>query len=74
MYKNYWRIENTLDIIKLCIKYKCILFESDTTDILPLLDFIKNISAIKFNYKVINRKDLYVNSSSSSDYMITFNI
>lgn len=69
---NNWNKDDTSLLIKLCIKYKCILFESDKKFMIKLIKDIKP----NIKYNLIKSKQTigaYFNSLSS-DYMITFNI
>jgi hypothetical protein len=70
-YENFWGLTDTCNIISICMKYKCILFEAIKSEILPLLEFIKKISYIKFNYVVSDEKKLSV--SDNTEYYILFN-
>lgn len=74
-YDNYWGIEKTCDIIELCLKNECILFESDKSEILPLFELIERFGGSK---KKINKKSCSPKSlggrSNSKDYYVLFNL
>lgn len=74
-YKNdkYWGIEKTIAILKICFKYKCILFESDKSELLPLIYMICEIAKLKINMDISEYKQLS-GQSESNDYYILFNM
>lgn len=69
---NNWNKDDTSLLIKLCIKYKCILFESDKKFMVKLIKDIKP----NIKYNLIKSKQTIgpYATSKKFDYMITFNI
>lgn len=63
--------KNTYNVLNLCIKYKCLLFEANTSNVIRL---IKTISPnIDLKYKLFNKHNLG-SDSKSIDYLYLFNI
>jgi hypothetical protein len=71
-YDKYFGLNDTINIIRLCVEYKCILFESDKSEILPLLQYIKERDKTKINMKISYYKQLG-GSSENKDYFVLFN-
>lgn len=71
-YDNYWGIEKTCDIIELCLKNECILFESDKSEILPLFELLERFGETHVNKKACTPKALG-GRSNSKDYYVLFN-
>jgi len=70
-YNKEWNLKDTYNILKLCIKYKCLLFEANTSNVIRL---IKTISPnINLKYKLFNKHNLG-SHSKSIDYLYLFNI
>lgn len=69
---NNWNKDDTSLLIKLCIQYKCILFESDKKFMIKLIKDIKP----NIKYNLIKSKQIIepYGPSKKFDYMITFNI
>ena len=68
----YWGITKTCDILDICLKYKTLLFESDRSEIFPLIKIIEKYSTTSFNYKLSEQRKLGAHSNSN-DYYILFN-
>lgn len=71
-YNEYWGIEETCNIIDICLKYKSILFESDKSEILPLIELLKRYSKLDIKMKISKEKCLS-GRSKSNDYYVLFN-
>lgn len=71
-YDNYWGIEKTCDIIELCLKNECILFESDKSEILPLFELLERFCKFEINEQSSTPKALG-GRSNSKDYYVLFN-
>lgn len=70
-YNKDWNLKDTYNILKLCIKYKCLLFEANSSNVIRL---IKTISPnIDLKYKLFNKHSLG-SHSKSIDYLYLFNI
>ena len=70
----YWGITKTCDVLDICIKFKTLLFESDRSEIFPLIKIIERYSGKDntFNYKLSPQRKLGAHSNSN-DYYIIFN-
>jgi 16S rRNA G966 N2-methylase RsmD len=70
-YNKEWNLKDTYNILKLCIKYKCLLFEANSSNVIRL---IKAISPnIDLKYKLFDKHNLG-SHSKSIDYLYLFNI
>lgn len=69
-YNNYWGINETINILEICINNPSILFESDKSEILGLVVLIEKYK--KFEYIMAENKKLF-NKSNNSEYAIWFN-
>lgn len=70
-YNKEWDLKDTYNILRLCIKYKCLLFEANSSNVIRL---IKTISPnIDLKYKLFNKHSLS-SHSKSIDYLYLFNI
>lgn len=69
--EKFWGLDNTIDIFELCLKNKCILFESDRSGILSMIEMIKRFSPISFNYIASEAKRL---EGAASDFYLIFNL
>lgn len=70
-YNKEWNLKDTYCVLNLCIKYKCLLFEANTSNVIRL---IKTISPnINLKYKLLNKHNLG-SDSNSIDYLYLFNI
>lgn len=70
-YNKEWNLKDTYSVLNLCIKYKCLLFEANTSNVIRL---IKTISPnINLKYKLFNKHNLG-SDSKSIDYLYLFNI
>lgn len=70
-YNKEWNLKDTYNILNLCIKYKCLLFEANSSNVIRL---IKTISPnINLKYKLFNKHNLG-SDSKSIDYLYLFNI
>lgn len=70
-YNKEWDLKDTYNILKLCIKYKCLLFEANSSNVIRLIKTINGNSPIK--YKLFNKHNLG-SDSKSIDYLYLFNI
>ena len=70
-YNKEWDLKGTYNILKLCIKYKCLLFEANSSNVIRLIKTINDNSPIK--YKLFNKHNLG-SDSKSIDYLYLFNI
>lgn len=70
-YNKEWDLKDTYNILKLCIKYKCLLFEANSSNVIRLIKTINDNSPIK--YKLFNKHNLG-SDSKSVDYLYLFNI
>lgn len=68
----YWGIEKTCDVLDVCLEYKTLLFESDRSEILPLIKIIEKYCEKEINYKISPQRKLGARSNSN-DYYIIFN-
>lgn len=72
----YWGIEKTCDVLDICLEYKTLLFESDRSEILPLIKIIEKYcgetNEKEINYKISPQRKLGARSNSN-DYYIIFN-
>ena len=70
----YWGISKTCDVLDICLKYKTLLFESDRSEIFPLIKIIERHTGKDnmFNYKLSPQRKLGARSNSN-DYYILFN-
>lgn len=69
-YNKEWNLKDTYNILNLCIKYKCLLFEANTSNVIRL---IKTIDKSPIKYKLFNKHNLG-SDSNSIDYLYLFNI
>ena len=69
-YNKDWDLKDTYNILKLCIKYKCLLFEANSSNVIRL---IKTIDKSPIKYKLFNKHSLG-SHSKSIDYLYLFNI
>lgn len=72
-YKNeeYFNIDDTINIIKLCIKNKAILFESTKSQLINLIKLISEFT--KVNYTISESQKMIDNITDAEDYFILFN-
>lgn len=70
-YNDFWGIDNNIDVIKLLMFNKCIIFESDKSQILSLFKLLKEY--VKFDYITTDLKKLNPNSKNK-EYAIISNI
>lgn len=70
-YNKDWNLKDTYNILKLCIKYKCLLFEANSSNVIRLIKTINSNSPI--HYKLLNKHNLG-SDSKSIDYLYLFNI
>lgn len=68
--KNYWNLTDTCDIIDFCINHRSILFESDKSELLPLVKLITKYKTI--HYTISSKIKLSI--GESYDYYILFNV
>lgn len=66
----YWGIEKTCDVIDICLKYKTLLFESDRSEILPLIKIIEKYCDKTVKYKTSPQRKLGARSNSNDYYML----
>lgn len=69
-YSNYWGINETINILDICVNKPSILFESDKSEILGLVMLMGKY--IKFDYIMSENKKLF-NKSHNTEYAIWFN-
>lgn len=70
-YNKEWDLKDTYNILRLCIKYKCLLFEANSSNVIRLIKTINGNSPI--HYKLLNKH--YIESGSKSiEYLYLFNI
>lgn len=72
-YNKEWDLKDTYNVLKLCIKYKCLLFEANSSNVIRLIKTINANSPIPFKYKLMNKHNLG-SDSKSVDYLYLFNI
>lgn len=70
-YNKEWDLKDTYNVLKLCIKYKCLLFEANSSNVIRLIKTINGNSPI--HYKLMNKHNLG-SDSKSVDYLYLFNI
>lgn len=70
----YWGITKTCDVLDICMNFKTLLFESDRSEIFPLIQIIEryNDKETKFKHKLSPQRKLGAHSNSN-DYYILFN-
>lgn len=66
----YWGIEKTCDVIDICLEYKTLLFESDRSEILPLIKIIEKYCGKNIKYKTSPQRKLGARSNSNDYYML----
>ena len=69
-YNKEWNLKDTYGVLNLCIKYKCLLFEANTSNVIRL---IKTIDKSFIKYKLLSKHNLG-SDSKSVDYLYLFNI
>ena len=71
-YNDFWGIDNNIDVIRLLMFNKCIIFESDKSQILSLLKLLKEY--VDFDYITTDLKNFINRNSKNKEYAIISNI
>ena len=67
----FWHLEDTVNLIDLCIYNKAILFESNKSEINALLEYMTKYKKYKYNISEDNKK---IAMNENTEYFVLFNI